>query len=79
MVKERSENIDEVKIAGITQADDKNMFKNICNSWALYLVLFPVIFTINIWVGIYFIYYKYINRDKEIVSRYDYVYPTSNY
>ena len=74
MVKERSENIDEVKIAGITQADDKNKLKNICNSCALYLVLSPVIFTINIWVGTYFIYYKYINRDKNFFSRYDYVY-----
>ena len=43
----------------------------------LYLVLFSIIFAINIGIGACFVYYKYMNRDKEAASRYDYVYQTT--
>ena len=31
------------------------------------------------WIGAYFVYYKYMNRNKENVSAYDYVYHAKNY
>ena len=50
-----------------------------CNSCILYIVLFSIFFTINVKIGAYFVYYKYLNRNKRNVSRYDYVYQTENY
>ena len=47
------------------------------NSCILYIVLFSIFFTINIGIGAYFVYYKYMNRNKENVSVYDYVYQTT--
>ena len=70
-MEECTENIEEVKIAG------KNMHK--CSSCILYIVLLSRIFTTNIGTTTYFIYYKYINRNKKNVSKYDYVYQTKNY
>ena len=70
--KECTENIDEVKIAS------KNGHKNNkYSSWILYIFLFSIFFAINIGISAYFIYYKYINHDKETISRYDYVYQTT--
>ena len=71
LVEECTENIDEVKIAC------QNNHKNKCSSCMLYIVLFSIIFTINIGIGAYFVYYKYMNRDKKTTSRYDYVYQTT--
>ena len=48
LVKECTENIDEVKIAS------KNEHK--CSSCILYIVLFLIIFAINIGIGAYFAY-----------------------
>ena len=31
----------------------------------LYIVLFSIIFTINSGIAAYFVYYKYMNRNKE--------------
>ena len=61
-----TENIDEVKIV----AESKNK----CNSCLSYIVLFSIFFTINVGVGAYFVYYKYVYRNKENISKYDYVY-----
>ena len=66
-----TENIDEVKIAS------ENEDKNKCSSCSLYIVVLSIIFAINIGIGAYFVYYKYMNRDKETASRYDYVYQTT--
>ena len=74
LVDERTENIDEVKIGELTVTE--NMRK--CSSCILYIVLFLIIFTINVGISTYF-YYKYINRNKENISRYDYVYKATNY
>ena len=60
LVDECTETIDEeVKIL------DKNEDK--CNSCILYIVLFSIFFTINVGIGAYFVYYKYMNRNKENV------------
>ena len=64
------ENIDEVK----TVSESKTKF----NSCILYIVLFSIFFTINVGIGGYFVYYKYMNRNKKNVSKYyDYVYQTT--
>ena len=39
--------------------------------------MFSIFFTSNAGIGAYFVYYKYINRDKESASRYDYIYQTT--
>ena len=57
---------EEVKIV------DKN--ENKCSSCILYIVLFSIIFTINIEIVAYFVYYKYVSSNKENVSVYNYVY-----
>ena len=67
-----SENIDEVKIAS------ENEHKNKCSSCTLYIVLFSIIFTINIGIVTYFACYKYMNCNKENVSKYDLVYQATN-
>ena len=72
LIEECTESIDEeVKIL------DKN--ENKCSSCILYIVLFSIFFIINVGIGAYFVYYKYPNRNKETVSRYDYVYQTKYY
>ena len=75
LVEECTENIGKVKI------NECNTVRNIhkCSSCALYIVLFSIIFTINIGITTYFVYYNYMNRNKENVSRYDYVYQATNY
>ena len=55
---ECDENIDEVKIVGES--------KNKCNSCILYIVLFSIFFIINVGIGAYFVYYKYMNRNKKM-------------
>ena len=49
------------------------------SSWILYIVLFSIFFTINIGIATYFVYYKYISRNKENVSKYDYTKHAKNY
>ena len=54
--------------------------KNKCNSCMLYIVLLSIFFIINVGIGAYFVYCKYINRNKENVSKYyNCVYQTKNY
>ena len=81
LVEECTENAEEVNLAKITStelhsAKNENMCKCSC---AIYVVLIAIIFTINIRIGTYFVYYKYMNRNKENVSRYDYLYQATNY
>ena len=59
LTEECTENIDEVKIAS------ENRHKKKCSSCTLYIVLFSIIFTINIGIVAYFVYYKYVNGDKK--------------
>ena len=57
----------------------KNEHKNKCSSCILYIVLISIFFAVNIGIGVYFVHYKYMNHNKENVSKYDYVYQTINY
>ena len=47
------------------------------NQCILYIVLFSIFFTINVGIAAYFVYYEYMNHNKETASRYDYVYQTT--
>ena len=37
------------------------------NSCILYIALFSIFFTINVGIGAYFVYYKYVSPNKEDV------------
>ena len=70
LVEECTETIDEVKI------DNENKHENKCSSCTVYIVLFfiPFIpFAISVGIGIYFVYYKYMNRNEKNVPRDDYI------
>ena len=73
LVEECTENIDEVKIA------NKKEHKNKCSSCLLFVVLFSIFFAIYIGISAYFVYYKYMNRNKENVPGYDYVHQAKKY
>ena len=73
LTEECTENVDEVKIAS------ENKHKNKCSSCTLYIVLFSIIFTINIGIVTYFIYRECMYRNEENASRYDDVYETKDY
>ena len=42
-----------------------------------YCTLFSIFFAINIGIGDYFVYYKYMNGNKETTSRYGYLCQTT--
>ena len=62
LVEECTETAEEVKLAKIALAEDENKHKNKCSSCTVYIVLFSIIFTINIEIGTYFVYNKYMNH-----------------
>ena len=66
LVEECNKIIEKVKLVG--KNEDKY------SSWILYIVLFSIFFAINIGIATYFVYYKYMNHNKENVSKYDHVY-----
>ena len=63
LVEECNEIIDEVKLTKITLAENENKYK--CNACILYIVLFSIFFVIDVGIGAYFVYYKYMSRDKK--------------
>ena len=71
LVEECTENIEEIKIVREN--------KNKCSSCILYIVLLSIFFTINIGIANYFVYYKYMNHNKENAPKYDYVYQSKSY
>ena len=73
LIEECNENIEETSLIKINSTKCKS------NSCILYIVLFSIFFTINIGIASYFVYYKYMNHNKENVSKYDYVYQAKNY
>ena len=75
LVEECTENVEEAKIIETTLTE--NIHK--CSSCTLYIVLFSIIFTINIGIATYFVYYKYMNHNKKTAPRYDYVYQAASY
>ena len=75
LTKECTENIDEAKLTGIALFKHGN--GSAC-SYTVCIVLGVIALTICIGIGVYFTY-KYINRKKENVSKYDYIYQAKNY
>ena len=73
LVDECSETNEETSLVKINSTKYKH------NSCILYIALFSIFFTINIGIATYLVYYKYMNRNKENVSKYDYVYREANY
>ena len=71
LVEECTENIDKIKITS------KYEYENKCSSCIPYIVLFSIFFIISIGITTYFVYYKYINCNKENISKYDYTYQTT--
>ena len=67
MVEECTETNNEAKLAKITLAENENKHKR--SSCTLYIVLFSMVFTINVGIGTYFVYYKYMNRNKETAHK----------
>ena len=54
LVEECTETVEEVKIA---ENENENTHK--CNSCTLYIVLFSILFTINVGIGTYFVYFNW--------------------
>ena len=54
---ECTETIDEEKL---TLAENEKSYK--CSSFTVCMVLFSIFFIINVGIGAYFVYYKYMNR-----------------
>ena len=77
LVKERTETKNELKLAKITMCENENTHKR--SSCTLYIVLFPIIFTINVGIGTYFVYYKYMNRNKETDRKEKFYFLGNNY
>ena len=75
LVEEYNETIDEEELKPAIIIPVKNNYKH--NSCIVYIVLFSIFFIINVGIGAYFAYYKYRNREKKNISRYDYVYQTT--
>ena len=75
LVEECSENIDEARLTEIALFEHVNE----CGcSYTVCIVLAVIALTICIGIGANFSY-KYISRNKENVSMYDYVYQVKNY
>ena len=67
LIEECTENVE----AKITLAEDENKHK--CSSCTLHIVLFSIIFTINVGIGSYFLYFhwhlrKGITRDNNLMN-----------
>ena len=75
LAEECTENVDEAKLTGIALFEDGN--ECVC-SYTVSIVLGVIALTIRIGISAYFSY-KYIYRNKENVSKHDYVYQAKNY
>ena len=69
------ENVKEEKLTEITLCEYKNKHKYSFST--VDIVLFSIILAINIGIGTYFVYNKYMSCNKENVSKYDYTYQTT--
>ena len=67
LVEECIETVKEVKLAKTSLSEDENKHK--CSSCTLYIVLFSIIFTINVGIGSYFLYFYWcLNKDVTRVN-----------
>ena len=75
LIGECTKNIDEAKLAGVALFEHVN--ECIC-SYTEFIILAVIALTVSIGFSAYFTY-KYINRNKENVPKYDYTYQAKNY
>ena len=75
LVEKCTENIDNVKIGRVALFEHGN--ECVC-FYKIFVVLVVIALVISIGICAYFPY-RYMNRNKENVSRYDYVYQATNY
>ena len=75
LIKQCNESIDETRLVEKTLAKNENKHKYTFS--IVYIVLFSIILAINIGIGTYSVYYKYMSRNKENISKYDYIYQTT--
>ena len=66
LVEECTETLEEVKLAKIISAEDESKHK--CNSCTLYIVLFQIIFTINVGIWFLFTFFYFLKKNKAIVD-----------
>ena len=74
-MEEWGENIDDAKLAKIALFEHEI---ECVYFYTVFIVLAVIALTVSIGIGAYFTY-KYIKRNKENVSIYDYVYQAKNY
>ena len=72
-------NVEEVKLAKKTSAEDENKHNNKCSCCTLYIVLLSIISTISVEIGTYFVYYKYMNHDKKTDAEEKFYFSNSDY
>ena len=70
LVEECNGNTDEAKLTEIALFEHKN---NCVCYYTVFIVLGVIVLAISIVIGAYFVYYKYMSRNKENVSASDYV------
>ena len=70
-MEECNENIDEAKLTKMALFEHKN--ECVC-CYTVFIVLGVIVLTFCIEISTYFVYYRYMNRNKENVSIYNYVY-----
>ena len=75
LVEECNENIDEANLTRIALFEHRN--ECVC-CYTVFIVLTVIALTVSTGVRAYFTY-RYINRNKENISKYDYVYHVNNY
>ena len=57
LVAECTENIEEIRLVEMTSTENENKHK--CSSIPLYIVLFSVVFTVNVGISSYFLYFHW--------------------
>ena len=77
LVEECTGNIEETNLVEKTSSKNKNKHK--CNSCTLYTVLFSIIFTINIGIAAYFVYYHWYLKNYDACVMLDTRTETTNY
>ena len=72
LIEQCNESIDETRLVEKTSAKNENKHKY--SSCTVYIVLLSIILAINIGITTYFVYHKYISRNKKNVSKNDYTF-----
>ena len=69
LIEQCTQTVEEVKLANITLAEDEN--KDKCSSCTLYIVVFSMLFTINVGIVTYFVYSHWYLKEDAICVKFD--------